>query len=87
MNVYNNITEYIMSDIARGKVTDSIEPTYNLIDSGVIDSVGIMKLIIYLEGTYSIHVSDDDLTPENFSTIMSIQSLVEGKVNSNGQIV
>jgi methoxymalonate biosynthesis acyl carrier protein len=73
------LIEFIKADLARGKVTGNLGFTDDLIESEILDSLGIMKLILFLENNYSVKISDDDLTLENFSSIMSINSLIEKK--------
>lgn len=78
------LIDFIKSDLARGKVTGNLGATDNLIDSEILDSLGIMKLILFLESNYQVKISDDDLTLENFSSITSIDSLIERKRNGEG---
>jgi len=49
----------------------------NLLDSGILDSLGIMKLLEYLERTFSISVDEEDLLPENFESINAIILLLQ----------
>jgi len=49
----------------------------NIIDSGILDSVKIMKLINFLEKQFEIEIELEDVGPENFSTIHSIYQYVE----------
>jgi acyl carrier protein len=84
MQIDERLVEFVMSDLARGKISGNLDINDNLIDASVVDSLGIMKLIIFLEENYSIKVTDDDLTPENFSSIMTIQSLVLNKMSEAG---
>jgi acyl carrier protein len=62
--------------------TKDISNDFSLIDSGVIDSVGIISLLNFLEKTFSVNVSSDELMPDNFDTINFITSFVEKKINS-----
>lgn len=57
------------------KVKDSDE----LLESGIVDSLGILDLVAFLESEFSLHINDDDLTPENFRSIESIVSFAEQK--------
>ena len=70
---------FITTDLARGKITGALGATDDLIESEILDSLGIMKLILFLENTYSVKISDDDLTLENFTSITTINSLIEKK--------
>jgi methoxymalonate biosynthesis acyl carrier protein len=73
------LIEFIKTDLARGKVTGSLDFSDDLIESEILDSLGIMKLILFLENNYAVKISDDDLTLENFTSIMSINSLIDRK--------
>jgi methoxymalonate biosynthesis acyl carrier protein len=73
------LIEFIKTDLARGKITGKLGSNDDLIESEILDSLGIMKLILFLENNYAVKISDDDLTLENFSSIMSINSLIEKK--------
>jgi len=78
------LIQFIKSDLARGKAVGDLKDTDDLIETEVMDSLGIMKLILFLEDSYSVKISDDDLTAENFSSIQSIYGLVERKANQEG---
>ena len=58
---------------------DSVSDTDSLVDHGVIDSLTMMELIGFLERTYGIQVTDDELIPENFETLSAIASYVGQK--------
>lgn len=74
------LIEFIRSDLARGKGVNQLSETDDLVESDIMDSLGIMKLILFLENNYSVKISDDDLTLENFSSVDSIYSLVQRKL-------
>jgi acyl carrier protein len=50
-----------------------------LLESGVLDSLGVLDVVSYLEQEFSIEVADDELVPENFQTIDRIAAFVERK--------
>ncbi len=51
----------------------------SLIESGVVDSLGILELVRFVEGEFSLSVSDEELLPENFDSIASLAAFVDGK--------
>jgi acyl carrier protein len=57
---------------------------YPLIERGVIDSLGIMHLVSFLENEYGVTVDDEELTPDNFATIGALANLVKAKTGSTG---
>ena len=52
-----------------------------LLDSGIIDSLGILDLVAYIEKEFGVHVSDEELLPENFQTIDALAAFVQQKSN------
>lgn len=78
------LIEFIKKDLARGKGIGDLSEADDLVEAEVMDSLGIMKLILFLEENFSIKISDDDLTLENFRSVQTICSLVEKKVKKGG---
>lgn len=70
------ITNYINEEIDV-LVTQEEE----LLSSGLIDSITIMKLIAHLEETYEIKVPPHDMVIENFNTISSIIEYITQQQN------
>jgi acyl carrier protein len=56
-----------------------IQDSDPLLESGVLDSLGVLDLVSFVEQEYSVHVADDELTPENFQNIDRIAAFVESK--------
>jgi acyl carrier protein len=73
------IRQFITAEICAGTV-DHIGDADLLIENGIIDSMGIMLLLGFLEENFSITIDGDELIPENFSTIATIATLVGKKV-------
>jgi acyl carrier protein len=48
-----------------------------LLESGLVDSLGILELVNFMTDTFGIAVSDEDLQPENFNSIDSLVAFVE----------
>jgi acyl carrier protein len=46
-------------------------------ESGLLDSMGIMSLVTHLEQTYSFALPDEEFVPENFETPSTIANMVK----------
>jgi acyl carrier protein len=57
------------------ELTDEI----SLLDSGLVDSTGMMEVILFLEREYAIHVEDHETIPENLESIERIAAFVARK--------
>jgi acyl carrier protein len=51
----------------------------SLLDSGLIDSTGILELVSFLESEFGIRVEDEEIVPENFETVTRIAAFVDSK--------
>jgi acyl carrier protein len=67
--------------LARKKTITDSDP---LLESGVLDSLGILDLVAFIEKEFLIGVLDEDLVPENFQTINRIAAFVRSKTNGEG---
>ena len=75
MNVEASVREFLTTQLHKnGRELGAEE---SLLESGTIDSMGVLQLVAFLEATYSVKVEDDDLVPENFDTIAAITAFVE----------
>ena len=54
----------------------------SFMESGIIDSTGILELVRFLEATFAIKVADEDLIPDNLDSIEKIVSFVQSKQTS-----
>lgn len=48
----------------------------NLIDSGVIDSMSLLRLISFLEEHFQIQVPDEAVIPDNFRSLSAIETFL-----------
>lgn len=55
----------------------------SLLEAGIVDSIGILEIVAFIEQTFSITVSDDDLIPENFGSISGMAAFVQGKIEGH----
>ena len=53
----------------------------SLLEGGLIDSLGILEIVEFIENEYNIFLSTDDLVSENFETIRSIARFIQSKIS------
>ncbi len=51
----------------------------NWLESGMVDSLGILDLVHFLEEAFGVVVADEELLPENFATLMAVSAFVRSK--------
>ncbi len=55
---------------------------YPLIESNLIDSLGIYHLVSFIERDFEVEVLDEELTRENFGTLAGVVALIEAKLSA-----
>jgi len=58
-----------------------LQDTDALLETGILDSLGVLDLVGYVEQTFSIVVGDEELVPENFQSVDTLASYVQRKTN------
>lgn len=79
-SVASSIRAFITSNFPGAK-RRALRDDDPLLESGIIDSLGVLDLVAFIEDEFKIAVADDDLTPENFQTIERIMAFVGRKQN------
>jgi acyl carrier protein len=69
-----DLVRYIQENLAPDT---AIDDSTALIDKGILDSMGLMQVIMFIEEKTGIRIPDDEVLPDNFQTIGSIESLVD----------
>ncbi len=78
MDTEVQIRRYIVENFLLGD-EGGVTASQSLLETGVVDSTGVMELVAFLEQTFGIRVADEELVPENLDTIDSITGFVERK--------
>jgi acyl carrier protein len=84
----NRGVSYVIQDQVRAFVTsnfyvaqpDSLQNSDSLLDSGVIDSTGVLEIIAFIEESFGLTVEDAEILPENLDSIDRISSFVVRKM-------
>lgn len=79
MSTRDIIRSFIASELIADAGGTHLSDTDLLLETGIVDSFGIMSLLGFLEEKFSVQVSADDLVPENFESIASISALIVQK--------
>lgn len=72
------LKKFIIDTFMYGKGTiDDNEP---LFESGIIDSLGFVKLLAFIDETLKVHLNMGDITIEKFGTINQMTETIESKI-------
>lgn len=82
MKDLKKIEKFLIFDVAADLGKQSLDPDEDLLEQRVIDSLGIMKLVSFLEDSWNIQITDEDIVPENFQTLTTIADFIDRKTYS-----
>ncbi|MFG2908406.1 acyl carrier protein [Kitasatospora sp. NPDC048286] len=71
------VTQFIIEEFLPDVDANELDADYDLVDGGVIDSLGLLKTIAWLEDRFDLHVEEFDLDPDSFRSVGSISGFIE----------
>jgi acyl carrier protein len=75
-NSASRIREFVMQSFPLARKRSITEGT-DLLETGIIDSLGVLDLVGFLQQEFAITVDDGDLTAENFRSIACMAQFLE----------
>jgi acyl carrier protein len=81
MEYYGNLKTFIAKEFLYNNNQSSLHSDTPLIEDGIIDSMGLVKLIEHIERTYLIKINVEEIDIENFRDIDSIEKFLSAKIN------
>ncbi|WP_299437779.1 acyl carrier protein [uncultured Rhodospira sp.] len=77
MTYHASIKQFLLDEFARDMRPEEIEDDFDLIGNNVIDSLGLLKIVAWLENRYGISIDVMDTVPENFNSVTAINAYLE----------
>ncbi|MBT8182579.1 MAG: acyl carrier protein [Eudoraea sp.] len=84
MNLIQEIKNYIIEESLSD--VESIEENTLIFETGLLDSMGLLFLLEFLEEKYQVKPDNDEINTENFESIKSIVAFVEKKLTAKESI-
>ncbi|OKL45083.1 acyl carrier protein [Pseudovibrio exalbescens] len=70
------IRSFICDELTTDVSADEIPEDYDLLASGVLDSLALVRLIAWLGETFSLPINEMDLAPEDFLSVKAIDDFI-----------
>jgi acyl carrier protein len=79
--ISQSIRNFLFENYLFGYDENEFSNDSSFMDYGVLDSTGILELIVFIEGEFNIEISDMEIIPENMDSVSCVSRLVYGKIN------
>ena len=84
MSYASPVREFIVENFLFGEEGD-LKNDSPFFETGIVDSTGILEVVTFLEETFNINIEDEELIPENFTSIETIDQYLQKKVNGKSE--
>jgi acyl carrier protein len=70
------INDYISRELIQDPALLPLADDKSLLEGGILDSLSLLRLVVFLEGRFGITIGDTELLPENFASVQAICSYI-----------
>jgi acyl carrier protein len=76
-DVKDKLKEFILTEVNPDLHLDHLDDDEPLIESGIIDSLGMLKILAFLDETFGVDLSSGEINPAHFKDVRTICAIVE----------
>ena len=76
MSVKDKVRNYILENYLFTDDQSELDDNASFLDKGIIDSTGILELVMFIEEEFNIQLNDEDMIPENLDSVENIVNFV-----------
>jgi acyl carrier protein len=80
MTIQEQIRDYIATNMLFSDNGYPYEDSTSFLEEGIVDSTGVLELILFVEENFSFKVPDEDITPDNFDSVAQLANYIQTKV-------
>jgi acyl carrier protein len=79
MSIESEIRDYIAANLLFSPDGFHYPDDASFLREGIIDSIGVMELVTFVQSTFKIKVDQAEVTPENFDSVTRLAAFVRRK--------
>lgn len=80
MTIEEQVRQYIAENFLFSDDGYSLPDEASFLQEGIVDSTGVLELIMFVEERFAISVQDDEVLPENFDSVSTLACYVRRKM-------
>lgn len=82
MTIEDQIKDYIARNLLFSENGYHYSDQISFLEEGIVDSVGVMELVAFVEEKFAIKVQDHEITPDHFDSVSKLASYIRSKTSS-----
>lgn len=81
--IEREVRQFIVDNYFFGQDECEFSDDDSFLDKGVLDSLGILSLVSFIQQEYGIEIDDQELVPDNWDSVRRVAQFVHKKLNSS----
>ncbi len=81
MDTQTILMDYIKNELLKGRKMD-LKPDDDLLSAGILDSLGILQMVAFIEDRFGYQVPDEDVVFENFVSVEALANYLKANKDS-----
>lgn len=82
--VLAQVRDFVTENFLYARPDFVLGDTDALLGTGIVDSMGVMEIVVFLEEQFGLVVDDVDITEENLGSLQAITAYVSSRISSTG---
>ena len=82
MQIENGIREFVLENILFSEETFPLDDGASFLSNAIVDSLGVMELVSFVEKHYGLSVDPQEVVPDNFDSVSNLASYIRRKQTS-----
>ncbi len=80
MTIEDQIKQYVAENFLFSDDGYTLPEEASFLEEGIVDSTGVLELILFVEETYDVTVDNEDVLPENFDSVTRLAAFIRRKI-------
>lgn len=81
MDIKVQIREYVAHNLLFSDNGFEYDDDDSFLQEGIVDSVGVLDLVLFVEETFGVKVDDQEVTPDNFDSVNKLANYIHSKTD------
>ena len=80
MTIEGQVRQYIADNFLFSEDGYQLSDDVSFLEEGIVDSTGVLELVMFVEETFDVTVEDEEIVPENFDSVSRLAAYIRRKV-------
>ena len=83
MQTESKVREFVLKNYLFTTEQSALKSEDSFMKSGIMDSTGILEMIMFLHDEFGVDVMDDEMIPENLDSVLNVVAFLGKKLQAN----